>query len=665
MFCGSFLAVAMLSVSATEPTPLSLPALSVGLGVARAVAIDAQGRVYVAAEELGRVFRVDPSGRLTIVASSLAAPCGLALGAGFLFVSECDGRGVSRIDLGSGTVSRFAGTAKAAPEDDVEQTDGDGGPAPLARLKTPVGLALDGKGDLLIVDRGDHRVRRVAAANGMITTVAGDGIAGDRGDTGLAANARLDSPEGIAIDHAGNVYLADRGNHRVRRIDTAGVIATAAGDGRPGLSGDGGPAARAQLTDPTGVAIDRDGGLVIADRGNGRIRRVSRSGTIRTVAEGLQAPHAVGVGSRGTIVVAEAGGRRILRLQPGAPPVAIAGDGGIGFCGDGGPARAAFLRRPEGLAVDAAGNVYIADTGNNRVRRVDAGGETIVTVAGDGRAGYAGDGGPAVRAALDRPRAVAVDREGRLLIADSGNSRIRRVDARGVITTIAGGERGFAGDGAAATAARLDEPSALAVDGAGNVYVVDQRNRVVRRIDALAGTIATVAGVAPRQKPGADDAATAVALTEPSDVAVEPSGALLIADQGARRIRRVAGGRMSIVAGNGLEGATGDGEPAAAARLGRALRIAVDAADNVWIADMTSYRIRRIDVATGLIDAVAGSGEQGRHDESGPALSNSFAPLGLAIGASGSIYVSDLYGHVHRIDREGNLTTLAGGGPGF
>src|SRR5438034_5304156 len=179
MFCGSFLAVAMLSVSATEPTPLSLPALSVGLGVARAVAIDAQGRVYVAAEELGRVFRVDPSGRLTIVASGLAAPCGLALGAGFLFVSECDGRGVSRIDLGSGTVSRFAGTAKAAPEDDVEQTDGDGGPAPLARLKTPVGLALDGKGDLLIVDRGDHRVRRVAAASGMITTVAGDGIAGD------------------------------------------------------------------------------------------------------------------------------------------------------------------------------------------------------------------------------------------------------------------------------------------------------------------------------------------------------------------------------------------------------------------------------------------------------------------------------------------------------
>ena len=417
MLGGSLLAAAMLAASATEPAPLSLPALSVGLGIPRAVAADPQGRIYIAAEDLGRVFRVDASGWLTIVASGLAAPCGLALGSGFLFVSECDGRGVSRIDLGSGTVSRFAGIAKAVSEDDVARTDGDGGSAALARLKTPAGLAIDGKGDLLIADRGDHRVRRVAAATGVITTVAGDGIAGDRGDTGLATNARLDSPEGIAIDRAGNVFVADRGNHRVRRIDTAGVISSVAGDGRAGLSGDGGPATRAQLTDPTGVASDRDGGLLVADRGNGRLRGVSRSGTIRTVAEGLRAPQAVAVGLRGAIFVAEAGARLILRLASGSPPVTVAGDGGIGFCGDGGPARAAFLRRPAGLALDATGNVYIADTGNNRVRRVDAATGTIVTVAGDGSAGYAGDGGPAVRAALDRPRAVAVDSEGRILIA--------------------------------------------------------------------------------------------------------------------------------------------------------------------------------------------------------------------------------------------------------
>jgi trimeric autotransporter adhesin len=664
MLHGSFLAVAMLAASATESVLATLPATSVGLGAPHGIVVDERGRVYVAAEELGRVFRVDPSGSLTIVASGLAAPCGVALRAHFLFVSECEAGRVSRVDLRSGTVTRFAGLATTA-EDHGAASTGDGGPAVLARLMTPAGLAFSAEGDLLIVDRGDHRLRRVAAATGLITTMAGDGIAGDRGDTGPATSARLDSPEGVAIDRAGSVYLADRGNNRVRRIDRAGVIATVAGDGRSGLSGDGGPATLARLTDPTAVAFDRDGRLLIADRGNGRIRSVSRSGVIGTVAEGLPGAHAIAVGPKGTILVAEARERRILRLSPDSPPVAIAGDGGVGFCGDGGPARVSFLRRPEGLALDAGGNLYVADSGNNRIRRVDAATGTIVTVAGDGSAAYGGDGGPAARAALDRPRAVVIDREGRLVIADSGNSRIRRVDANGVITTIAGGERGFAGDGAAATAARLDEPCALAVDGAGNVYVVDQRNRVVRRIDAADGTIATVAGVAPRRTPGADDAATAVALTEPSDVAVEPSGALLIADQGARRIRRVAGGRMSTVAGNGLEGATGDGGPAAAARLGRALRIAVDAADNVWIADMTSYRIRRIDAATGLIDAVAGSGEQGRHDESGPALSNSFAPLGLALGASGSIYVTDLYGHVHRIDREGNLTTLAGGGPGF
>jgi sugar lactone lactonase YvrE len=661
----SLLAVAMLSASATDSAPRSLPARSVGLGVPRAVAVDPQGRIYVAAEGLGRVFRVDASGWLTIVASGLAAPCGLALKPGFLFVSECDGRGVSRIDLGSGTVTRFAGTAEAASDDDVGQTEGDGGPAALARLKTPAGLAIDGKGDLLIADRGDHRVRRVAAT-GVITTVAGDGIAGDRGDTGLATNARLDSPEGIAIDRAGNVYVADRGNHRVRRIDTTGVIATVAGDGRAGLSGDGGPATRAQLTDPTGVASDRDGGLLVADRGNGRLRGVSRSGTIRTVAEGLRAPQAVAVGLRGAIFVAEAGARLILRLASGSPPVTVAGDGGIGFCGDGGPARAAFLRRPAGLALDATGNVYIADTGNNRVRRVDAATGTIVTVAGDGSAGYAGDGGPAVRAALDRPRAVAVDSEGRILIADSGNSRIRRVDARGLITTIAGAEPGFAGDGAAATSARLDEPAGVALDGAGNVYVADQRNHVVRRIDVGTGMIATVAGVAPREKAAAGDLATSVALTELSDVAVDSSGALWIADQGARRIRRVVGDRMVTVAGNGLEGATGDGGPASDASLGRALRIAIDHEDNVWIADPTNYRVRRIDAPTGVIRTAAGSGELGHSVvEGGPALSMSLSSWGLAVGSSGRFYLTDLAGYVYRIDPPGILTTVAGGGFGF
>jgi sugar lactone lactonase YvrE len=394
---------------------------------------------------------------------------------------------------------------------------------------------------------------------------------------------------------------------------------------------------------------------------------VSPSGTIRTLAEGLSAPQAMAVGPRGAIFVADAGGRRILRLASGSPPVTVAGNGGIGFCGDGGPARSAFLRAPEGLALDTSGNLYIADSGNNRVRRVDAATGVIVTVAGNGSAGYAGDGGPAVRAALSRPRAVAFDRAGSLFIADSGNNRVRRVDPQGIVTTIAGdGVEGFAGDGGAATSARLDEPAGVAVDAAGSLYIVDERNRVVRRVDATSGLIATVAGVAPRGRPAAEgDSATGVALADPSDVAVDGAGVLWIADQGARRIRRVAGERMATIAGNGLEGATGDGGPAVEASLGRVLRLAVDALGRIWIADLTSYRIRRIDVATGLISTVAGSGEQGSEAEGGPAISLSLVPRALAVDASGRVYVSDHYGHVHRIDESGNLTTVAGGGHGF
>ena len=278
---------------------------------------------------------------------------------------------------------------------------------------------------------------------GVITTVAGTGapaIGRFTGDDGPATAARLRSPTGVAVDGAGNLFVADEANNRIRKVDSAGVITTVAGTGDRGFSGDGGPATAAWLFFPADVAVDGAGNLFIADFANDRIRKVDTAGGIATVA----------------------------------------GTGDRGFSGDGGPATAARLDRPVGVAVDRAGNLFIADRGNYRVRKVDSAG-VITTVVGTGRFGFSGDGGPAVNAQLYEPSGVAVDDAGNLFIADRVDNRIRKVDSSGVISTIAGmGEEGFSGDGGPAIAARLHRPVGVAVDGAGNVFIADSGNGLIR-----------------------------------------------------------------------------------------------------------------------------------------------------------------------------------------
>ena len=292
----------------------------------------------------------------------------------------------------------------------------------------------------------------VTAQEFTISSFAGTGEPGFSGDGGPASAARLEFPTGVAVDGEGNVYIADSGNRRIRRVDLAGTISSFAGTGEPGFSGDGGPASAARLDFPTGVAVDGEGNVYIADSGNRRIRRVDLAGTISS----------------------------------------FAGTGEPGFSGDGGPASAARLGNPWNVAVDGEGNVYIADSGNRRIRRVDLAG-TISSFAGTGEPGFSGDGGPASAARLGNPWNVAVDGEGNVYIADSGN-RIRRVDLAGTISSFAGiGEPGFSGDGGPASAARLGYPEGIAVDGEGNVYIADSSNRRIRRVD-LAGTISSFAG---------------------------------------------------------------------------------------------------------------------------------------------------------------------------
>ena len=289
--------------------------------------------------------------------------------------------------------------------------------SPPAQAQTPLAPANQVELDDLLV--GKRLLIDIPAdAYWTITTIAGTGEFGFSGDGGPAVEAELRNLYGVAVDSAGNLYIADTRNRRIRKIDSTGTITTIAGTGEVGFSGDGGPAAVARLTFPYGVAVDSAGNLYIADTGNQRIRKVDSTGTITT----------------------------------------IAGTGEVGFSGDGGPAVEAELRNPYGVAVDSAGNVYIADSSNHRIRKVDSTG-TITTIAGTGEVGFSGDGGPAVEAELRSPRGVAVDSAGNVYIADVSDRRIRKVDSTGTITTIAGtGEVGFSGDGGPAVEAELRSP---------------------------------------------------------------------------------------------------------------------------------------------------------------------------------------------------------------
>jgi len=330
------------------------------------------------------------------------------------------------------TISTVAGTGTLG-------YSGDGGPATSARLYGPYGVAVDSSGNLYIALSGDHRIRKVTPG-GTISTVAGTGTSGYSGDGGPATSAQLKQPSGVAVDSSGHLYIADSTNHRIRRVGPLGNIGTVAGTGTEGYSGDGGPATGAQLSSPTGVAVDSSGHLYIADYSNHRIRRVGPLGNIGTVAgtgtvgysgDGgpaasaqLRYPYGVAVDSSGNLYIAEFFGHRIRKVTPGGTISTAAGTGTAGYSGDGGPATSAQLNHPTGVAVDSSGNLYIADCLNDRIRKVTPGG-TISTVAGTGTLGYSGDGGPATSAQLFQPIGVAVDAAGRVYLSDTSNQRVR------------------------------------------------------------------------------------------------------------------------------------------------------------------------------------------------------------------------------------------------
>jgi sugar lactone lactonase YvrE len=350
------------------------------------------------------------------------------------------------------------------------------------------------------------------SGGGTITTIAGTGKPGFSGDGGPATSAQLRSAQGVAVDGQGNVYIAEYENYKVRKVSPGGTITTFAGTGAGGSSGDGGPATSARLNAPIAIVMDGQGNLYIADFNNARVRKVNPAGTITTfagtgisgfsgdggpaISARLYAPHGVAVDGQGNVYIADSYNHRVRKVNPSGTITTVAGTGKQGFSGDGGPATSATMTYPLGVGADAQGNVYVLD--NNRVRKVSGG--TITTFAGGGSS--LGDGGRATSATLSSPYGVAVDGQGNVYIADYGNHRVRKVSG-GTITTFAGtGAGGYSGDGGPATAAKLYAPYGLAVDRQGNVYIAEYGNRTVRKVAkaSVAAALTLSLSAAPTQR---------------------------------------------------------------------------------------------------------------------------------------------------------------------
>lgn len=648
------------------------PASGAPLGKLWGTAFDADGNLYVSDEDNNVVLRVATSGTLTVVAgngirgfsgdggpatsASLNKPYGLAVdSAKNLYIAEYGNNRIRKVTA-AGVIGTVAGDG-FTDSSGLGRYAGDGGPAIRASLSRPFDVAVDAGGNLYIADTFNSSIRKVTP-DGSISTVAGTGNGGGFGNP--AAGVTLSSPDGVSVDAAGNIYIADTGHNVVRKLTPAGVATTVAGTGAGGFGGDGGPAIAATLTFPGRAIVDAAGNLYISDTTNNRIRKVSASGIISTIAglgptgtfaggfsgDGGQAvqasintPEGLAVDSSGALYFADNQNLRIRKISLDGSIATIAGSGTFKFSGDGGSAASASLHQPSSVAVDAAGGFFIADTLNHRVRKVTPDGR-IVTVAGNGSASFSGDGGTAISAGLGNPTGVTLDQRGNVYVAAAG--RVRKIDSTGIITTLAGPIVRFGGGFPSVF-------SGLATDSSGNVYVAESGTRLILQVTA-AGNVSIVAGNLnlPAGFSGDGGPAINATLNNASAVAVDSAGNLYIADTGNNRIRKVTTvGTISTVAGNGSGAFTGDGGPAINAALNQPDGIAVDPSGNFFISDTGNQRVRMVN-ASGTITTIAGNGAAGFAGDGGTATAaalNMNAPVaqesGIAVDTAGNVFVVD------------------------
>lgn len=609
----------------------TLSALQTTLAQPEGIAVDAHGNVYVADPGDHRIRRITPDGGISIYAGTgvagfsgdgsaaadaqLNAPYGICLDqAGNLYIADLGNARIRRVGV-DGVILTFAGGGQIAAGPAT-----DGTIATLLKLSAPRNVAADSASNLYFSDFSGHRVYKVAAS-GVVTTVAGSGVSGFAGDGGSAPAAKLAFPAGLAVDKHGVLYIADSGNKRVRRV-YQGVIWTLGDLGRPGT-------VTYQLNAPSGLALDSSDNLYIQD---------GRATTLRLSQNGVAATLAIGGGDitfDSTDRAFTTGGHVVKRFTNGAATM-IAGAGTMLFGGDGGPAANGLLNTPLGLwrdssetlyiadsrnqrirkidssgmlttfagkgddlspngvqattvrllqpssiAMDSRGNFYIADTTANRIRKVAADG-SLSTLAGSDQAGYGGDGWLAIHALLNAPTGVAVDQNDSLYVADTGNGRIRKITADGMIYTAAGGGD-LPGDGGPAGFAKLSSPTAVAFDRLGNFYISETGAARIRKVDR-ASIISTVPGLS---------------LGEPRGLKVDPNGDLIVADSARNAVFRVSTtGQQSILAGTGARGFSGDGNNASSALLDSPMDVLLGVDGSILISDSGNNRIRKVTLET-------------------------------------------------------------------
>jgi len=709
--------------------PDGIPAIDADLYNPYGVAVDASGNFYIAAWNQHRIFKVNTTGTINVVAgsgapgysgdgvagkagnASLNHPFAVAVdGTGNVYIADEYNCVVRKVDT-TKTITTIAGIAGQCGY------SGDGGKGTAALINFPQGLALDSAGNLYIGDANNCVVRRVILSTNIISTAAGNHTCGYTGDGGAATAAELNAPSGVAVDSSGNLFIADSSNCVIREIVKAtGKINTVAGNHTCSYAGDGGPATSAQMNQVFGISV-AGSNIFIVDYYNQRVREFSVGGNINTVAgngtacagtcgEGgsalsaqLYYPVGVAATSGGTIYIANssnyvvdsftvggnlnvAAGNHSPNLETlinGAPATGVvlnypfgiwddlsgnvfiadshdfmvrefvktaglvnffAGNGTYGYTGDGGTATNAELAYNYGVAKDSSGNIYIADTNNCLIRKVNTAG-TISTfaglvVSGSPRCGYSGDGGPATSAMLYYPYGVTVDSKNNVYIADYSNQAVRKVSA-GVITTIAGmpGNGGYSGDGGPATSAMLNAPTAIAVDAAGNVFIADTNNCRVREINAVTGIITTVAGNGNCGFTG-DGQAVANGLASPQGIAVDPNGNLFISDNN-ERVRWVnPAGMMTTIAGNGIAGYSGDGGPATLAEMYEPTGVSLDPSGNIMVADYNNFRVRSITAFPALNTSVSNM------SFGLTAVGTTSAPQALTVSAYGAVTINNI-----------------------
>jgi hypothetical protein len=624
----------------------------------------------------------------------------------------CEANYIRRIDSKTGILTNFAGTGAVA-------LSGDGGLAINASFASISSFTTDKKGNCYLIDA--NTVRKITATTGIVTTIAGLTVSGYSGDGGPASAAQFTSIAAIDIDAAGNIYLLDRGVGVVRKIAASnGIITTIAGTGVSGYSGDGALATTAQFRNPTSIKVDENGNIIIADNNNYRIRRIiAATGIISTImGDGTSATAIDGEGGLAASAKLSqvqyltndkfnniyfiTGGMFIRKINSTtgivSTIVGLNGTCGTGFCGDGGLSNEAGLNNPYSCALDSLGNLFIADRLNYRIRKVDAITQIINTIAGIGS--FSGDGGPAKNAMINSPQRMVSNAQGDLVFVDGNNYLLRIINnSNGNISTLAGtgsGSGGFPGTGSTipalqlvitpnssialdptganiyaqsanfivkinrssgavssfagmgsnpaegipASTALINNGSQIATDPTGNVYVVDRNRFCIRKITISNNLINTIVGNKTSGFSGDGGQALAASIGSVSSLTIDPFGNLYFADASNFRIRKVAVGTniITTIAGTGIGGFSGDGGLASAAQIGSINSIASDVSGNLYFVDGT--RIRKIDIKTGIISTIGGSGISGNEGDGGLASNAKLSPSFLTVDKLNNVYIS-------------------------